>query len=463
MPKSHADLNGLRDRADTLDDPGLGHGVLFSMRIAFVGHASILVNAGPVHLLMDPWLRGEVFNESWALHPEPVLSEQDLAGVTHIWISHEHPDHLNMPTLKGIPEDLRSRITVLFQNHYSDEIVKILASLRFKDVVELPRARFVTIAPEVEIYCRQVGHLDSSLAVRAEGKVVLNVNDCDLPVATMRSMSRDLGAVDVLLDQFSIAGWPGNANDISRKEESRNRVMRKFMQDIETLRPRYVVPFASFVRFSHRENAHMNLQVNTIDDVMKRVDPSQLVVMYPGDRWDPAGPFPGTRRAVEAYREDFGRIKDLPTRTHEVVALEKVLATVEKRLQDMRRRYHDVLLRWIPPVTFYLEDLERALEVDVRRGVHEISLERSDCMVCLSSQAMWNTFAYRWGLPTLGVSGRMTLNPPERPFRRLKKLGALYSSKIFTREASSFVHRRLLGYLWGRRGDLYTQFLRRVI
>ncbi len=74
MPKSHADLNGLRDRADTLDDPGLGHGVLFSMRIAFVGHASILVNAGPVHLLMDPWLRGEVFNESWALHPEPVLS-----------------------------------------------------------------------------------------------------------------------------------------------------------------------------------------------------------------------------------------------------------------------------------------------------------------------------------------------------------------------------------------------------
>lgn len=432
------------------------------MRISFVGHASILVNTGPVHLLMDPWSQGEVFNESWTLHPEPVLSEQDLAGVTHIWISHEHPDHLSIPTLRGIREDLRSRITVLFQSYYSDEIIKILASLRFKEVIELPRARFFSLAPEVEIYCRQVGHLDSSLAVRAEGKVVLNVNDCDLPVATMRSMSRDLGAVDVLLDQFSIAGWSGNADDINRKQESRQRMMRKFMQDIEAFKPRYVIPFASFIRFSHQENAHMNLQVNTIDDVAEQVDPSRLVVMYPGDAWDLSGPFLGTRRAMEAYREDFGRIKDLPVRTHDVVAMEKILATVAKRLQDMRHRYHDALLRWIPPVTFYLEDVERALEVNVRRGVREISLGRRDCMVCLSSQAMWYTFAYRWGLPTLGVSGRMTLNPPERPFRRLKKLGALYSSKIFTREASSFLHRRLLGYLWGRRGDLYSQFLQRV-
>lgn len=433
------------------------------MKISFVGHASVLVHAGPVHLLMDPWLRGEAFNESWTLHPQPVLSEEQFAGVTHIWISHEHPDHLSLPTLKEIPEVLRARISVLFQDYYSDEIAKILASLRFKEVIELPRARFFPLAPGVQVYCRQVGHLDSSLAVRAEGKLVLNINDCELPVATMRSMRRDVGAVDVLLDQFSIAGWSGNADDIQRKEESRQRVMRKFVRDMETLEPRYVIPFASFVRFSHQENAHMNLQLNSIDDVAERVDPSRLVVMYPGDVWDLSGPFAGTPRAVAAYREDFRRIKDFPVRTHEVVAIEKILATVDKRLQDMRRRYHDVLLRWIPPVTFYLEDLGRALQVDVRRGAREIALGRSDCMVCLSSQAMWYTFGYRWGLPTLGVSGRMTLNPPERPFRRLKKLGALYSSKIFTREASSFLHRRLLGYLWERRGDLRSQFLQRVI
>src|SRR5688500_8453623 len=98
----------------------------------------------------------------------------------------------------------------------------------------------------------------------------------------MRSMRRDLGAVHVLLDQFSIAGWPGNADDTPRKEHSRQRMMRKLLQDIEILKPRYVVPFASFIRFCHQENAHMNLQVNSADDVARHVDASRLVVMYPG-------------------------------------------------------------------------------------------------------------------------------------------------------------------------------------
>src|SRR5947207_13220949 len=94
-----------------------------------------------------------------------------------------------------------------------------------------------------EVECFRAGQADSSLAVRAQGKVVLNINDCDLPVATLRSMSRDLGRVDILLDQFSIAGWSGNAKDISRAKEAARRVMHKFVQDIEILKPRYVIPF----------------------------------------------------------------------------------------------------------------------------------------------------------------------------------------------------------------------------
>jgi len=80
---------------------------------------------------MDPWLHGDVFNESWTLHPDPVFSEDDMARVTHIWISHEHPDHLSIATLRGIREERRSAITALFQNFYSDEIRKILVSLRW--------------------------------------------------------------------------------------------------------------------------------------------------------------------------------------------------------------------------------------------------------------------------------------------------------------------------------------------
>lgn len=82
-----------------------------------------------------------------------------------------------------------------------------------------------------------------------------------------------------------------------------------------------------------------------------------------------------------------------------------------------------------------------------------------------SSQALWYAFAYRSGLPTLGVSGRFVLRKPERPFLRLKKLGSLYAEGLYTRRGGSDVvpSSRLVGYLWRRRGDLRSRFLQRVV
>src|SRR5205823_12128573 len=63
------------------------------VKITMVSHASVLIEAGPIVLLTDPWFMGAVFNESWALLCPPALTPTTLQGVTHIWISHEHPDH----------------------------------------------------------------------------------------------------------------------------------------------------------------------------------------------------------------------------------------------------------------------------------------------------------------------------------------------------------------------------------
>jgi len=47
---------------------------------------------------------------------------------------------------------------------------------------------------------------------------------------------------------------------------------------------------------------------------------------------------------------------------------------------------------------------------------------KADCAVSLGSQAAWYAFAMRFGLPTLGVSGRFTINHSELAFAALKKL-----------------------------------------
>jgi UDP-MurNAc hydroxylase len=78
------------------------------MRVTF-GHASVKCEVGDVSLWSDRWLKGEAFNESWSLYPQSVLRDEDLARVTHVWISHEHPDHLSILTIKALPAERKAR------------------------------------------------------------------------------------------------------------------------------------------------------------------------------------------------------------------------------------------------------------------------------------------------------------------------------------------------------------------
>ena len=41
------------------------------MKIHFVGHACIVAECADTSILMDPWLFGKIFNDSWSLLPEP--------------------------------------------------------------------------------------------------------------------------------------------------------------------------------------------------------------------------------------------------------------------------------------------------------------------------------------------------------------------------------------------------------
>src|SRR5919199_6358768 len=183
------------------------------MKVTMVSHAAVLIENGPITLLTDPWFMGEVFNESWSLLCPPVLTPTLLQGVTHIWISHEHPDHLHFPTLKAIPAEQRATITLLYQRHFSAPVFEALTSLGFHQVIELPLGCWFELGGDVSIMCCSVGTIDSLLAVRSESGTVLNVNDCVMSPGVARTAATRIGSVDILLTQFSIANWVGNPSD----------------------------------------------------------------------------------------------------------------------------------------------------------------------------------------------------------------------------------------------------------
>ena len=63
------------------------------MTLNFVNHASLVFSHGDIRLITDPWISGEVFHNGWSLLSKTKFTFSDFKNITHIWFSHEHPDH----------------------------------------------------------------------------------------------------------------------------------------------------------------------------------------------------------------------------------------------------------------------------------------------------------------------------------------------------------------------------------
>ena len=68
-----------------------------SSTIEFVNHASVIISYDEISILSDPWYKGTVFNNGWKLihELEDTKIYDVIKKITHIYISHEHPDHFS--------------------------------------------------------------------------------------------------------------------------------------------------------------------------------------------------------------------------------------------------------------------------------------------------------------------------------------------------------------------------------
>ena len=121
------------------------------MKIHFVGHACIVAECSDTSILMDPWLSGKIFNNSWTLRPEPVLDPALLDRIGYLWISHEHPDHCHFPTLASFPDSFKQRVTILFQTRDSAKMLAAFKGLGYQRFRLLPHREIVPLTGELNL------------------------------------------------------------------------------------------------------------------------------------------------------------------------------------------------------------------------------------------------------------------------------------------------------------------------
>lgn len=430
------------------------------MKVRFISHASFSVESKGTTLLTDPWLVGKAFNNGWSLLSPP--ASVPLEKIDYFWFSHQHPDHLNFPTLKSIPQQERGRIAMLYQKHASPRIPKVLIGLGYTNVHELPLHHWVALRGGMEVMCGSVGSMDSWLAVRAEKERILNLNDCVLGPGHLRQVRKLVGGpISLLFTQFSFANWIGNHADELGEAE---RKILDLQVRLKLFKPEAMVAFASFIYFCNRENSWMNKFAVT----PQRVEQLQLPgvhFMYPGDEWDSAIRRFNSTEAVRRYMSDLQHLSIDPTPfSTSSVAIEEA---VSRMLRMLHSRFTRFLIGRIAPFDVYLHDLDKVARIYPNTARCEVvdatEQFRLNARYVMCSQVLWFTFSYTWGWGAMEVSGMFL----DREYSALGGNTIAFYLNLLSTECLSFKgfaqSRRTLGFLWSKRVEIGSKISTKIV
>lgn len=260
-------------------------------KIRFINHASIVIDCTDASILCDPWYEGDSFNAGWNLLIEnnPSDIEKILENVSHIWISHEHPDHFSIKFFTKYKSlILKKNILILFQETKDRRVLNYLNSSGFT-TKEISFNKKISISPLLNIVLFKDGFYDSALLIEHQNEKILNLNDCEINTTEKaRKIVNLTGTVDILLTQFSYAAWKGGRANVSWRQNAAKDKIATIRMQSDVFKPKYIIPFASYVYFSNELNFYLNDSINTPQIVYDNLSdlPSKIIIMKPYDIFD---------------------------------------------------------------------------------------------------------------------------------------------------------------------------------
>lgn len=257
-----------------------------SMKISFVGHASILVESQGVRILSDPWWRGPCFGAQWWNYPKPDISPL-AQGVDYIYISHGHHDHLHPGTLRTLNKDAK----VLVSKNI--DIEKPIHDLGF-EVIAIGDDEEYSLRPGLKCRIVETHGADTLLAISDANKVCINLNDAihSAPDSVQQKFINLLKSwyprIDYLFCGYGVASHFPNCYIIPGKDRVRTAVRRqayfnrRWVHIASALQPRFAFPFAADVAFLEQDLLWVNEPTQNSErptDVFKKSHPDASTVV----------------------------------------------------------------------------------------------------------------------------------------------------------------------------------------
>ena len=242
------------------------------MRVKYLNSATVLIDNDGTKVLCDPWLVDGAYYGSWCHYPPLEINLEDYFDVDYIYISHVHPDHLNIDTLKNFPK----HIPILIHDYEQKFVLRILSMLGFKNIIEIGHKKIFNLNNNFNIEILAAdncdpqkcglflgcsvgpGHtkslsIDSLAVFSSKDSVVVNTNDCpyDLASDVCKYIKSKYKNIDLLLVGYLGAGpFPQCFPDVSDKtkiiacDNKKNNFLQQMLGFILALEPIHFIPFA---------------------------------------------------------------------------------------------------------------------------------------------------------------------------------------------------------------------------
>jgi UDP-MurNAc hydroxylase len=412
-----------------------------SNSLTFINHASVLIKGNGKALLTDPWYEGESFHKGWKLIHENEDSDirRLLDQTSHIWISHEHPDHFAIGFYKKFKTEIIDRqIAIIFQETKDKRVLGFLKKEGFtthevsnNEPFELEDKFLIRVIKD-EFY-------DSALLCRVSGVTIFNSNDCPIHSAErIEAFKRQHGTCDILLTQFSYAAWKGGRQNREWRATAAREKLRTFFDQATIFEAKLAIPFASYVWFSNELNFYLNDSANTPNAVIAhcKAHRSQFtcLVMRPFESIDLNQPYPPQdSSSLEFWEGRYGSLdgRDCETYTQSM-NLHSLKPLFEAYCDRLQKRNSWSLVRLIgklkllgafTPIPIQLLDTGEVVLIDIpNKSIVKSNLNPE---IALHSESLAFIFRNAFGFDTLTVNGT---------FEELQRGGFTHLTKNFAIE-----------------------------
>ena len=247
-----------------------GTGLDGSEELELLAHASFVLKVKDYQVLFDPWFTGDAYWGSWRLWPDNPIGADKLKALTHVIVTHPHPDHFNVDSLRLLDRSVQ----FFFPDFVSRIIPETLRSLGFKNLTPIPWESRVEISADVSFAFLRPNTLweDSAVLVRVRDWLWLNQSDAGAPLED----SLVPNGLDLLSSTFDpgASGYPltydlPRDKKLSIVRNSKQQMLATISQRCETVGAKHFAPFAGWWRHcldEHQLLAEM-LEHVTIEDL----------------------------------------------------------------------------------------------------------------------------------------------------------------------------------------------------